>query len=685
MKKFLMIICCGCLLTFMSVAQVSVTYPDDFAEGWDKYVGKTVTFENRFYLGGFNSADGYYTDMALFTDMRREPMDVATPGTTAYDEAEAASDALWNDQVHLTFDDGSNYMYLLERIGSYVDGLTARVEGECRIRMSSYADVDWQPGRPTQRPDLGEAELVVCASNLQAFSPFLDAFKSDGAPQTQEEADLKTAKVLAALRNMDADIYAFCELQDTSTVVNFIADRLNEAYGQPGLYAAVDDGVKPAQIGAGRTGYVYRTTKVKPVGTLGRPDAGDYVYGRHQYVLQFEQLSNGGRFAFSINHFKAKSGADNGDARREENMRNLINYLNTAPSLDDDVLVMGDLNAYAKEKPLLMLEDEGYTNLLAEYNPEGFSYVYQNKVGNMDHALISTSLVSQVTGAAVYQINAEESHHYKIGGEMVSDDMYGYADHNPVLVGLNLEPESERACEDIDYSETFSSSLGAFTSVNVKGGNDWYCDSQYHYALMNGYKLGGDNEDWLVSPAFDLTGKTRATLAFQHAINYADIPNLKNNHTLWVTDAYTGDPTTTTWKQVTIPDYPAGNSWSWKNANLALPSEYEGKENVVFAFKYLCEDGKASAWEIKNLTFKAACAASGVESVLLAEKPGVFVSGRNIYMYNLSSGTQVVLYDVTGRIMASVPVTEHTVELPVYTSGMYMLTVAGHSYKIMIR
>ena len=77
------------LLPWAAWAQsISLTYPDDFADGWSQYVGQTVKFENRFYLGGFTSADGYYTGAVLFTGMRRTPSDVATPGTPAYTEAE---------------------------------------------------------------------------------------------------------------------------------------------------------------------------------------------------------------------------------------------------------------------------------------------------------------------------------------------------------------------------------------------------------------------------------------------------------------------------------------------------------------------------------------------------------------------------------------------------------------------
>lgn len=684
MRKFLLsFVWLFCTLLWLP-AQTTVTYPDDFVNGWDAYIGKKVTFTNRFYLGGFNTEtreDGkdYYTDIALLTQMRRTPTDIAAPGTPEYTEAEASSNSLWNNQVRLFFNNG---YYYLQRIGSYVENLTATVENTGILRVEHVDDVSWKPGRPTQRPELGNAEIVVCGANLEAFSPFIDEFKSDGAPQTQEEADLKTAKVIAALRSMDADIYAFCELQDNPTVVNFIAEQLNEAYATPGLYAGLNDGLASNQIGAGRTGFVYRTTTVKPVGEMGFPDPSNYVYSRHQYVQHFEQLSNGGRFALSVNHFKAKTA--NSDPERVRNMTCLINYLNGAPSLDEDVLVMGDLNTYGKEEPIVMIEREGYENLLTQYNPEGFSYIYNNETGNMDHALASASLTTQVTGAAVYQLNAEESWNYKMGGALVSSDMYGYSDHNPVLVGLRLNPEPEKECENINYSETFSSSLGAFTTKNILGTKDWYCNRN-GYANMNGYSGGNNpNEDWLISPVFDLSGKGDATLSFEHTIGYcADKEVMRRNHTLHVTDHYTGDPNTTTWTQLDIPVMPAGTNAVYVKPTIQFPKEML-KENVQFAFKYLSDDKICGNWCIKNLTFKATCTGSSVNEV--KEESGLrwFTANHIIYMYALPVGATVALYDVLGKCIGTHTADGTHIELTVPTNGIYIVTVAGKAYKVAV-
>lgn len=125
---------------------------------------------------------------------------------------------------------------------------------------------------------------------------------------------------------------------------------------------------------------------------------------------------------------------------------------------------------------------------------------------------------------------------------------------------------------------------------------------------MSGYVDGTNypNEDWLISPAIDLSGKASATIVFEHAINFADMAKLTNNHTLWVSDNYnSGDPNTATWTQVTIASYASGSSWTFSpSGNCVIPSQYL-KAGVRFAFKYMCDNTASSTWEIKNLNVYA--------------------------------------------------------------------------------
>ncbi len=157
------------------------------------------------------------------------------------------------------------------------------------------------------------------------------------------------------------------------------------------------------------------------------------------------------------------------------------------------------------------------------------------------------------------------------------------------------------------FSETFlTGSLGGFTTYNVLGDQVWTADTKYG-AKMSGYANGASNanEDWLISPAIDLTGVESAKISFEHAINKGKLENLKTNHTLWISDNYTnGDPAATTWEQLNITIYPDGTSWSYVSSGaIAIPAKYF-KADVRIALKYLCSDTESATWELKNFAIK---------------------------------------------------------------------------------
>jgi hypothetical protein len=154
------------------------------------------------------------------------------------------------------------------------------------------------------------------------------------------------------------------------------------------------------------------------------------------------------------------------------------------------------------------------------------------------------------------------------------------------------------------YSETFAISLGGFAGVSVAGAEVWAHDS-YGYAKMSGYanSRSNANEDWLISPAINLSAVSAAVVSFKHTINKGDVANLTTNHTLWVSTNYTsGAPSTATWTQVPITTYPTGADWIFvSSGNISLPTAIMGQSNVRLAFKYLCSDSESATWEIKEL------------------------------------------------------------------------------------
>ncbi len=124
----------------------------------------------------------------------------------------------------------------------------------------------------------------------------------------------------------------------------------------------------------------------------------------------------------------------------------LVDWINAgqAGNGDPDVVVMGDMNSYAMEDPIQVFADAGYTDL----SHGGYSYVFDGQWGYLDYALASASLLPQVTGSTEFHINADEvpvldyNTNFQSPSQITTlyaPDMYRTSDHDPVLLGMNLD------------------------------------------------------------------------------------------------------------------------------------------------------------------------------------------------------------------------------------------------------
>ncbi len=89
-----------------------------------------------------------------------------------------------------------------------------------------------------------------------------------------------------------------------------------------------------------------------------------------------------------------------------------------------------------------------------------------------------------------------------------------------------------------------------WTNVNVSGGSERYEDSSFSgntYMKISAFGTGeAPLEAWLVTPAINLDGTTQEELSFEISSNFETGQVL----TAFITENYTGDPTTTEWVQL---------------------------------------------------------------------------------------------------------------------------------------
>jgi hypothetical protein len=173
----------------------------------------------------------------------------------------------------------------------------------------------------------------------------------------------------------------------------------------------------------------------------------------------FQENANGREVTLVVNHFKSKSSPCDGDPDVLDGQGNcnrtriaaaqrLLEWLATDPTGtgNDRILILGDLNAYAKEDPIAVFEGEGYVNLVDRFlGSEAYSFVFDGQSGYLDHALANRTLAPFVTGTAEWHINADEPIALDYNTEfnqplLYRPDRFRSADHDPVIVGLDLQP-----------------------------------------------------------------------------------------------------------------------------------------------------------------------------------------------------------------------------------------------------
>lgn len=160
----------------------------------------------------------------------------------------------------------------------------------------------------------------------------------------------------------------------------------------------------------------------------------------------------------------------------------------------------------------------------------------------------------------------------------------------------------QEASGDDILSEPFASKIGSFTEHKVVGEADWFGHTYdgEEYVRITGYQKGA-NENWLISPAMDLSDVTEARLTFRHAVAHW-VGDEDKTLTVWVSSVYeNGNPTEVEWEQVKINLPPAGSYYEWADVSTVIPKSMIGKEKVHLAFRYTNEDGKACTWQVQKV------------------------------------------------------------------------------------
>jgi len=400
------------------------------------YVGQTVTFEQPVYV-----CNNYYSNPDVSLHRVMSPTNQELPGSPAYYNLMTL-----NSRSTVTLTGLSGY----HRMGEVFTGLTVRVNSTSSLTYVSHESLTGTRDDLQKRPSvdiLGEHDLLVCAFNLEYY--LVENLGQGRGPANASESAQQHAKIMDALKHIGADIYGFVEVEQGQEALKKLAQSLTSATGRN--YTWINDGLSSSGTFT-KSGYVYCSDVVKVYGDMKNNNSS--VVNRKK-MQAFEVRASGERFIFSLNHFKAKSGTGTGQDADQGDGQGIYNYTRTqeAQSVissyssnknyydDPDILIMGDLNAYAMEDPIMVLVNNGMTDLHRYFHADSsYSYTFRGTAGYLDHALCNSTLLPQVTGMAAYHINSDEHDRYTYDSSS-DQTMFRSSDHDPVLVGLKLGAE----------------------------------------------------------------------------------------------------------------------------------------------------------------------------------------------------------------------------------------------------
>ncbi|MFH4689337.1 ExeM/NucH family extracellular endonuclease [Vibrio diabolicus] len=425
------------------------------------------------------------------------------------------------------------------RLGSRVEGLQGVVAysyNEYRLIATNEVDSsnfvtsgdDFDVARKAA-PAIADSDLRVASFNvLNYFTSVADSGHDNPTGQNRgatnlDEFLIQQAKIVSAMNKMDADIIGLMEVEnngfgDGSAIQNLV-DALNaeiddvedhytyveieeqdkyqeEYFGSDAIMVAIlyrTNAVTPkeaAKVIVTPEQHIAENTITRKEGTESNPAYDKYQ--RHSLLQTFTVKETGEDLSVVVNHFKSKGSecieewiAGVEDSEPADLQGNCNNFRVSAAKvvgealkdIDGDVLVMGDLNAYGKEDPLLTLTDysqekygrdiytaayttigggelqvektkieKGYglhnLNTLL-HGADTFSYTYSGELGNLDHALASSSLAQKVVAIEDWHINSLESNLFEYSSKYTGDmpkykDAFSASDHDPVIIAIDL-------------------------------------------------------------------------------------------------------------------------------------------------------------------------------------------------------------------------------------------------------
>jgi len=330
---------------------------------------------------------------------------------------------------------------------------------------------------PVQRP----ASPLLAGNVKVASFNVLNLFNGDGngegfptsrGGETFKEYQEQLTKIVEALVELDASVIGLMEIENDGvgpqSSIAQLTDALNSRYGED-VFRFVNAGEPQAGSGAIANGILYNSTVVSLAEDLKVLDSSNSITdedgplfdtnrNRPSLAQMFMVNETSDTFVVNVNHLKSK-GSSCGVGDDSENGQGSCNLTRTRAAqalhvwlastfADEAIIIVGDLNAYGQEDPIITLTNAGYVDVARQSGgPLTYSYSFDSTFGTLDYILANAKAQLLITGVAVWHINADEPRVFEYPDNFFRSSIVkpiGYqdstqfrsSDHDPIIVGL---------------------------------------------------------------------------------------------------------------------------------------------------------------------------------------------------------------------------------------------------------
>lgn len=334
-----------------------------------------------------------------------------------------------------------------------------------QVPLTDASDAAYKPvfestnPRPDAAPAVG-GDVRFGSFNVFNYFTTLRADDPDarGALNAAQFA-IQKSKIVAAINGLGADIVALQEVQNSveygdpvdTALADLVAGLNAEAGAGTWDYVPTPDALATAgSQDVITTAIIYKPAAATPVGDSFADTDGVWDIARKPVAQTFDV---GHRTVTVIaNHLKSKSPPEDAgpepadgqgffNAERVAEAERLVDWIGDI-SADDakgpDVILLGDFNAYGQEDPAEVLTAAGLTDLVVEQAEGQYTYTFNGALGSLDHAFVTPSMASAVTGVGVWGINQAEwgDRGYAFGAAEAGTP-FRSSDHDPIVVGFD--------------------------------------------------------------------------------------------------------------------------------------------------------------------------------------------------------------------------------------------------------